>query len=153
MHTLNVVGLVSVSVGLLFLGFNLRLFYRYAVAYDISKWLALGNCLVLWIYVFSLVVHWYLFSDFALEMGILVTSLTNKDLSSVRKWVSGNLDNDPSKMYRKLYDTFLTVMKPGSVPQMIITLAKYQYQAAFVADHELNMLGCLTEIMADCQFQ
>lgn len=87
------------------------------------------------------------------EMGILVTSLTNKDLSSVRKWVSGNLDNDPSKMYRKLYDTFITVMKPGSVPQMIITLAKYQYQAAFVADHELNMLGCLTEIMADCQFQ
>ena len=72
MHTLNVVGLVSVSVGLLFLGFNLRLFYRYAVAYDISKWLALGNCLVLWIYVFSLVVHWYLFSDFALECLHLV---------------------------------------------------------------------------------
>ena len=89
-------------------------------------------------------------SDVQLES--LIAGLTSKDLTAVRKWVANNLDNDQSKMYRKLYDNFLTTMKPNSVPQMIITLAKYQYQSAFSCDQELNMLGCLTEIMADCSF-
>ena len=89
-------------------------------------------------------------SDIQLES--LIGGIKNKDLSTVRKWVSNNLDNDHSKTYRKLYDTLFVELTPNSVPQMIVIIARYQYQAAFVADHEVNMMGCLTEIMANCQF-
>ena len=77
----------------------------------------------------------------------------NKDFSSVRKWVTNNLDNDPVKIYRKLYETLYESLKPNSVPQMVLIIAKYQYQAAFVADHEINMVACLTEIMVECEFK
>ena len=87
------------------------------------------------------------------QLGALVTSLKSKDFASTRKWVSNNLDNDPTKIYRKLYDTLYEVLKPNSVPQLVLILAKYQYQSAFVADHEINMIACLTEIMVDCEFK
>jgi replication factor C small subunit len=87
------------------------------------------------------------------QLGSLVTSLKEKDFASTRKWVSSNLDNDPTKIYRKLYDTLYELLKPNSVPQLVLILAKYQYQAAFVADHEINMIACLTEIMVDCEFK
>ena len=87
------------------------------------------------------------------QLGALVTSLKEKDFSSTRKWVTSNLDNDPAKIYRKLYDTLYELLKPNSVPQLVLILAKYQYQAAFVADHEINMIACLTEIMVDCEFK
>lgn len=83
----------------------------------------------------------------------LIKSLKEKDFASTRKWVTGNLDNDPEKIYRKLYDSLYEVLKPQSVPQLVLILAKYQYQAAFVADHEINMVACLTEIMVDCEFK
>jgi DNA polymerase III delta prime subunit len=87
------------------------------------------------------------------QLGDLVKSLKGKDFSSARKWVTNNLDNDPTKIYRKLYDGLYELLKPDSVPQMVLILAKYQYQAAFVADHEINMIACLTELMADCEFK
>jgi DNA polymerase III delta prime subunit len=88
-----------------------------------------------------------------IQFGTLVTSLRDKDFSSVRKWVTKNLDNDPVKIFRKFYDGFYESLKPNSVPQLVLHLAKYQYQSAFVADQEVNMIACLTEIMVDCEFK
>jgi DNA polymerase III delta prime subunit len=88
-----------------------------------------------------------------IQLDALVTSLKEKDFASTRKWVTNNLDNDPVKIYRKLYETLYEALKPQSVPQLVLILAKYQYQAAFVADHEINMVACLTEIMVDCEFK
>jgi DNA polymerase III delta prime subunit len=88
-----------------------------------------------------------------IQLDALVTSLKEKDFASTRKWVTSNLDNDPVKVYRKLYDGLYEILKPQSVPQLVLILAKYQYQAAFVADHEINMVACLTEIMVECEFK
>jgi len=88
-----------------------------------------------------------------IQVDSLVSALKEKDFGATRKWVTGNLDNDPVKIYRKLYDGLYEVLKPQSVPQSVLILAKYQYQAAFVADHEINMVACLTEIMVDCSFK
>jgi DNA polymerase III delta prime subunit len=87
------------------------------------------------------------------QLDALVQGLKDKDFGSVRKWVTNNLDNDPTKIYRKLYDTLYEQLKANAVPQLVLHLAKYQYQAAFVADHEINMVACLTEIMVDCEFK
>ena len=87
------------------------------------------------------------------QLDTLISSLKDKDFSSTRKWVTNNLDNDPVKVYRKLYDELYEVLKPASVPQLVLILARYQYQSAFVADHEINMIACLTEIMVDCEFK
>jgi len=87
------------------------------------------------------------------DLSNLITALKGKDFSSARKWVTNNLDNDPTKLYRKLYEGLYEVLKPQSVPQLVLILAKYQYQAAFVADHEINTTACLTEIMVDCEFK
>lgn len=87
------------------------------------------------------------------QIDSLIKSLKEKDFGSARKWVTNNLDNDPVKLYRKLYDSMYDVLKPNSIPQVVLILAKYQYQAAFVADHEINMVACLTEIMVDGEFK
>lgn len=87
------------------------------------------------------------------SLGELIKSLKEKDFAACRKWVTNNLDNDPSRVFRKVYDSLYDVLKPNSVPQLVLILAKYQYQAAFVADHEINMIACLTEVMIDCEFK
>ena len=83
----------------------------------------------------------------------LIKSLKEKDFSGARKWVTSNIDNDPTHIYRKLYDGLQDHLKAPSVPQLVLHLAKYQYQAAFSADPEINMVACLTEIMVDCDFK
>lgn len=88
-----------------------------------------------------------------IQLNDLIKALKEKDFAATRKWVTSNLDNDPSKIYRKLYDSLYEVLKAQSVPQLVLHLAKYQYQSAFVADHEINMIACLTEIMVDCEFK
>lgn len=88
-----------------------------------------------------------------IQLESLIKSLKEKDFASTRKWVTNNLDNDPVKIYRKLYDGLYDVLDASSVPQLVLILAKYQYQSAFVADHEINMTACLTEIMVDCSFK
>jgi DNA polymerase III delta prime subunit len=88
-----------------------------------------------------------------IQLTDLLGALKNKDFASARKWVTNNLDNDPARIFRKLYDGLYETLKPQSVPQLVLILAKYQYQAAFVADSEINLIACLTEIMVDCEFK
>ena len=87
------------------------------------------------------------------QLTELIKSLKEKDFAGARKWTTNNLDNDPARLYRKIYDGLYEQLKPNSVPQLVLHLAKYQYQAAFVPDHEINMIACLTEIMCDCEFK
>jgi DNA polymerase III delta prime subunit len=88
-----------------------------------------------------------------IQLADLIRALKDKDFASARKWVTNNLDNDPARIFRKLYDSLYESLKPQSVPQLVLILAKYQYQAAFVADAEINLVACLTEIMVDCEFK
>jgi DNA polymerase III delta prime subunit len=83
----------------------------------------------------------------------LMTHLKGKDFKNVRKWVVDNIDNDPVKVFRKVYDKMYEYMKPGSIPNAVLVLGEYQYKSAFVADQEINLLACLTEIMSQCQFK
>ena len=69
----------------------------------------------------------------------------------MRQWVANNVDSDPQAVYRKVYDTLLDKVK--QVPQVVLLIADYQYKAAFVADQEINLTACLTEIMANCDFK
>ena len=91
------------------------------------------------------------FSDVAVDD--LVKNLKQKNFSEVRKWVVANLDNDPSVLLRRIYDTLYDTMVPTSIPAAILVIAKYQYQMAFVADQEINLLAALTEIMVECEFK
>lgn len=83
----------------------------------------------------------------------LIKLLKEKDFTEVRKWVSKNSDADTTSLFRELYDSAATTIEPNSVPQLVLILADYQYKAAFVADHELNIMAALTEIMAQCKFK
>ena len=76
-----------------------------------------------------------------------------KNFSEVRKWCVNNLDNDPAVLLRRIYDVLYDSLVPSSIPAAVLTLAKYQYQIAFVADQEINLLACLTEIMVECEFK
>jgi replication factor C small subunit len=79
--------------------------------------------------------------------------LKEKNFGNVRKWVVENLDNDVNSIIRKVYTTMYESLEPQSVPQAVLIFAKYQYQAAFVADQEINTLACFTELMCDCKFK
>lgn len=81
----------------------------------------------------------------------LVESLKQKDWKKMREWVVNNLDNDPQILFRKIYETVLP--HTNQVPQLVLTIADYQYKSAFVADHEINLVACLTEIMASVDFK
>ena len=86
-----------------------------------------------------------------ISLDSLVKAMKEKNFSSMRKWVSENLDNDVNEIFKNLYEKFIRNIKPNSVPQFILHLAKYQYQSAFVADQEVNIVAFLTEVMADCE--
>ena len=83
----------------------------------------------------------------------LMGYLKAKDFKSMRKWVVDNIDTEPQAIFRKIYDTMNDSLEPGSIPQVVLILADYQYKNAFVADHELNVVACLTEVMAAAQFK
>ena len=85
------------------------------------------------------------------NMQELVVSLKDGDWKKMRAWVVNNIDNDPGTIFRKLYDTLTDQVK--QVPQLILLLADYQYKAAFCADQEINLVACLTEIMAAVEFK
>ncbi len=87
------------------------------------------------------------------NMKELILHLKNKEFTKVRKWVVDNIDNDPTKIYRKIYDALYTYLEPGTIPAAVILLGEYQYKSAFVADQEINLLACLTEIMTQCKFK
>ena len=87
------------------------------------------------------------------NLSQLMNSLKNKEFSTVRKWVVDNIDNDPNIIMRKIYDAIYENIKPKYIPEVVLILAKYQYQIAFVADQEINLLACLTEVMMSCEFK
>lgn len=83
----------------------------------------------------------------------LVVFLKNKEFSNVRKWVGENSDIDTTTFFRKFYDQASDLMDSPSIAQLVLILAKYQYQSAFVADHEINIAACMTEVMVECTFK
>ena len=85
------------------------------------------------------------------KLDDLIKYLKDKDFSAMRKWVVNNSDIDQSRIFRSIYDNLCVYLKAESVPMAVVTLAKYQYQAAFVADQELNLVACLTELMVECE--
>ena len=87
------------------------------------------------------------------KVNDLIKRLKEKDFGEVRKWVVSNLDNDTTVLLRRVYDALYTSLENNSIPAAVLVLAKYQYQSAFVADQEINMLACLTEIMVECEFR
>ena len=82
----------------------------------------------------------------------LFDHLKNKDFKKMRQWVVNNIDTDASAIFRGVYDRMYDKLKPQSIPQLVLILADYQYKNAFVADHELNVVACMTEIMANVEF-
>lgn len=91
-------------------------------------------------------------SDMGGSIDDLVKTLKDKNFKEMRKWVVNNIDTDASAIFRGLYDNANNSIEPQSVPQLILILADYQYKHAFVADHELNVVACLTEVMANVKF-
>ena len=91
------------------------------------------------------------FSDVA--VNDLIKNLKAKNFAEVRKWVGANMDNDSSVLFRRFYDSLYESLVPSTIPAAVLVIAKYQYQVAFVADQEINMLAALTEIMVECQFK
>ena len=87
------------------------------------------------------------------NLKTLVTHLKNKEFSDMRKWVVNNLDNDPVKIFRKIYDTLYTNLEPSTIPHAVLIIADYQYKSAFVADQEINLVACLTELMSQVKFK
>ena len=83
----------------------------------------------------------------------LMQSMKQKEFTNVRKWIVNNIDNDPTRLFRRLYDNLYDYMDGSSIPHVVVILGEYQYKAAFVADQEINMLACLTEIMARGKFK
>jgi hypothetical protein len=91
------------------------------------------------------------FSD--VSVNDLVKNLKEKNFPEVRKWVVSNLDNDSSVLLRRVYDALNNALVPNTIPAAVLIIAKYQYQIAFVADQEINLLAALTEIMVECKFK
>ena len=91
------------------------------------------------------------FSD--VKVNNLIQNLKQKNFPEVRKWVVDNLDNDSGVLMRRIYDALYTSLANSSIPAAVLIIAKYQYQIAFVADQEINLLACLTEIMVECEFK
>ena len=91
------------------------------------------------------------FSDVA--VNDLIKNLKQKNFSEVRKWVVSNMDNDTSVLLRRIYDSLYDSLEHSSIPAAVLIIAKYQFQIAFVADQEINLLAALTEIMVECEFK
>jgi len=83
----------------------------------------------------------------------LIEALKNKEFSVVRKWVAQNADGDTTPLFRSLYDGLNDYVSPRSVPQVVVTLADYQYKAAVVVDQEINMMAMLTELMVEVEWK
>jgi len=91
------------------------------------------------------------FSD--VKVNDLIKNLKEKNFPEVRKWCVNNLDNDSSVLLRRIYDSLYDSLVVSTIPAAVLIIAKYQYQIAFVADQEINLLACLTEIMVECEFK
>jgi DNA polymerase III delta prime subunit len=85
------------------------------------------------------------------SLNELISFLREKDFSATRKWVS-TCDSDPSVIFKEIYDNLYEHIQKTSIPKAVLILADYQYKAAFVVDHEINLMACLTELMLECEF-
>ena len=83
----------------------------------------------------------------------LLSFLKNKEFTNVRRWIVNNLDNDPSRIYRRIYDSLYDNLDNRTIPNAVLVLADYSYKSAFVADQEINLLACMTELMQNCEFK
>ena len=83
----------------------------------------------------------------------LMESLKKQEFTNVRKWIVNNLDNDPVRIYRRFYDSLYDYIDKSTIPHAVVILAEYSYKSAFVADQEINLLACFTEIMAQVKFK
>lgn len=86
------------------------------------------------------------------SLNDLVSALKDQNFGAMRKWVADFGGDDPAKIYRKIYDSLYEILDKSTIPNAVLILAKYQYQSAFVADQELNLTACLTEMMVECKF-
>jgi len=87
------------------------------------------------------------------NLKTLMSHLKSKDFGNMRKWVINNLDNDPVRIFRSIYDNLYETLQPETIPHAVLILADYQYKSAFVADQELNFVACLTDIMSQVKFK
>jgi DNA polymerase III delta prime subunit len=87
------------------------------------------------------------------KINDLIAFMKKKEFGSIRKWVASNIDNDHVGLFRSVYDGLHDILEPQSIPQAILTIAEYQYKAAFVADQEINTMACLSELMVSCEFK
>ena len=87
------------------------------------------------------------------NLDALLSSLKKKEFTTVKNWVVQHMDNDPSMVMRKIYDSMYGVLKPASIPEAVLIIAKYMKDISIVPDQEVNMLACLTEIMMSCEFK
>ena len=83
----------------------------------------------------------------------LMEALKRQEFTNVRKWIVNNLDNDPVRIYRRIYDSLYDYIDKSTIPHAVVILAEYSYKSAFVADQEINLLACFTEIMAQVKFK
>ena len=83
----------------------------------------------------------------------LMQMLKDKDFPNVRKWIVHNLDNDPVRIFRRIYDSLYDNLDGSTIPHVVVILAEYQYKSAFVSDQEINLLACMTEIMGQAKFK
>ena len=83
----------------------------------------------------------------------LLSFLKNKEFTNVRRWIVNNLDNDPTRIYRRIYDTLYDNLDSSTIPHAVVILAEYSYKSAFVADQEINLLACMTELMTQVKFK
>ena len=79
--------------------------------------------------------------------------LKTKNFKKMRQWVSDNMDVESTKLFRIVYDNMIKYVEPNSVPQLVLILADYSYKDSFMADHELNVVACMTEIMSVIKFK
>ena len=94
-----------------------------------------------------------LFSITEADIKKLVAILKEKRFNDMRKWVINNLEKEPSSLFSSVYEILYKYLQPQSIPQAVLVIAGYQYKSAFVADQEINMVACLTEVMANCKFK
>ena len=87
------------------------------------------------------------------NLKTLVSHLKGKEFGDMRKWVVNNIDNDPVKIFRKIHDSMYENLQPETIPHAVLIIADYQYKSAFVADQEINLVACLTELMSQVKFK
>ena len=87
------------------------------------------------------------------SFNTLIGYLKGKDFNRMRKWVGDNIDNDTTNLFRKIYDNANEHVKEQTIPLLVTVIADYQYKSAFVADQEVNMVACLTQLMLECDFK